>query len=89
MPRATRAKAVMAIQQPTSTTAATEVPSALTPTEVANTATGAAASRSEFCVPSALPRDASGMRSSMKKPSSADAGPALTPSTSAPSSMNG
>ena len=30
MPRATRAKAVMAIQQPTSTMAATEVPSALT-----------------------------------------------------------
>lgn len=78
-----RAHTVMSIQQPARARAATDTPAPSTTSEVAKTATGAAARVSEFCVPRVLPRFSAGMRSKMKKPSRAEMGPAERPSMSA------
>ena len=66
---------VTTTQRAASAKAAVSMPARETTTDETNTPAGATTSMSEFCVPSALPREAAGMRSSMKNPSSADIGP--------------
>ena len=84
MGRMASATMVSAIQPAMRASAALAAPSPLTRIDVAKTATGAATMVMEFWVPKALPRDASGTRSSMKNPSKADAGPAAKPSSTEP-----
>ena len=83
------AKAVRASQHSANAMEAWVSPMVETTIDVANKATGAAINKREFCVPSALPRRPSGMRSRMKKPRRAEAGPAVMPKKKALAIMRG